>query len=578
MRRSKRSRVKPVEVYASRRVVVLGLFLVGMMLLAARAVELQVFKHDLLLGEGNARQTRVIEIPAHRGVISDRNGESLAVSTPVDSIWINPKRLDAHSAEVKLMTKMMGLKKAAVTDIAQSRPSKSFAYVKRYLPPEKAKRIMALKIKGVGVEREYRRYYPMGEAFGHVLGFTNFHDIGQEGIELAYEDWLRGVPGAKRVKREGGGGVIDVIERIRSERPGHELRLSIDARIQYLAYRELKAAVAANNAESGSVVVLNPNTGEVLAMVNQPFFNPNDRSKMKGGDYRNRAVKDLFEPGSTSKPFTIAAALESGEFTPSSIIDTSPGHYRVSGYPIKDIRNHGKIDLGEIIAHSSNVGVSKVAMKVPKESLWNTYRQVGFGQTTGSGFPGEVRGVFRDYTQWYPLDQATLSFGYGYSVTPLQLARAYSVIAADGVLHQISFLADPDNSESKQVMSAQTAKTVRNMMKKVVQPQGTGYRAAVEGYQVAGKTGTVKKAVGGGYSDNRYVAIFAGMAPASSPGLVTVVVINEPSAGKYYGGQVAAPVFSRIMAGALRQLNIPPDDLQSRDKKLVASANDGGAG
>jgi cell division protein FtsI (penicillin-binding protein 3) len=299
---------------------------------------------------------------------------------------------------------------------------------------------------------------------------------------------------------------------------------------------------------------------------------------MKGGDYRNRAVKDLFEPGSTSKPFTIAAALESGEFTPSSIIDTSPGHYRVSGYPIKDIRNHGKIDLGEIIAHSSNVGVSKVAMKVPKESLWNTYRQVGFGQTTGSGFPGEVRGVFRDYTQWYPLDQATLSFGYGYSVTPLQLARAYSVIAADGVSHQISFLADPDNSEPKQVMSAQTAKTVRNMMKKVVQPQGTGYRAAVEGYQVAGKTGTVKKAVGGGYSDNRYVAIFAGMAPASSPGLVTVVVINEPSAGKYYGGQVAAPVFSRIMAGALRQLNIPPDDLQSRDKKLVASANDGGAG
>ncbi len=572
----KRFRQQAESEFGSRRLVVLGLFLAGMTLLAARAVELQIFQHDILRERGVARQTRIITIPAHRGAIVDRNGEPLAVSTPVDSIWIDPRHLDADSDRVALMNRMLGLRKHAIRDLAQANPSKSFVYVKRHLAPEKVEAIKKLKIEGVGVQREYRRYYPMGEAFGHVLGFTNIDDKGQEGLELAYEDWLRGEPGAERVIREGSGGVIDVVERVKAARPGRDLRLSLDARIQYLAYRELKAAVEANKAKSGSVVVLDPNTGEVLAMVNQPYFNPNDRSHLNGAFYRNRAVTDLFEPGSTSKPFTIAAALESGTFQPDSIIDTSPGHYSVGGYPIRDRRNLGHIDLGTIISLSSNVGVSKVALQVPRETLWNTYRQFGFGQDSGSGFPGESHGVFRDYTRWYPLDQATLSFGYGISVTALQLARAYSVFAADGIIHQISFIADPEHLDAHQAISAETARTVRGMLLKVVQPKGTGYRAAVEGYQVAGKTGTARKAVKGGYSRDRYTAVFAGMAPATAPELVIVVVINEPSAGEYYGGVVAAPVFSRIMAGALRQLNVAPDGLPAR-RKMADAKPQGGA-
>ncbi len=562
--------------FAYRRLFVLGLFVVGMLLLAGRAVELQIFQHDMLRGKGVARQTRVVEIPAHRGAIVDRNGEPLAVSTPVDSIWINPRRLDVRSESVAVMGRMLGLGKYAIRDLVEANPDKSFVYVKRHLSPEEAAAIMKLKIKGVGVQREYRRYYPMGESFGHVLGFTNIDDVGQEGLELAYNDWLKGVPGAKRIMREGGGGVIDVIERVKEARPGRDLRLSLDSRIQYLAYRELKAAVTANRAKSGSIVVLDPNTGEVLAMVNQPFFNPNNRASIRGDEYRNRAVTDLFEPGSTSKPFTIAAALESGEFTPDSVINTSPGRYYINGYPIKDRRDLGKIDLGTIISLSSNVGVSKVALEVPRETLWNTYRQAGFGQTTGSGFPGEAHGVFRDYTRWYPLDQATLSFGYGFSVTPLQLARAYSIFATDGVIRQVSFVADPEHVNATQAISPETAHAVRNMLMRVVQPKGTGYRAAVEGYQVAGKTGTARKAIKGGYSKDHYVAVFAGMAPATAPELVVVVVIDDPSAGEYYGGVVAAPVFSRVMAGALRQLNIPPDGLPPR-KKVADARPDGGA-
>ena len=573
----KRYRKQSSPEFAYRRVFVLGLFVLGMALLAGRAVELQIFEHDVLRGEGNVRQTRVVEISAHRGTIFDRNGEPLAVSTPVDSIWINPRRLDAWSEPVEVMSRMLGLSKHAVRDLALKNPNKSFVYVRRHLSPEEAAAIMKLKIAGVGVQREYRRYYPMGESFGHVLGFTNIDDVGQEGLELAYNDWLKGVPGAKRIMREGkgGGGVIDVIERVKAARPGRDLRLSLDSRIQYLAYRELKAAVTANRAKSGSIVVLDPNTGEVLAMVNQPFFNPNNRASIKGDEYRNRAVTDLFEPGSTSKPFTIAAALESGEFTADSVVNTSPGKYYINGYPIKDRRDLGKIDLGTIISQSSNVGVSKVALEVPRETLWNTYRQAGFGQTTGSGFPGESHGVFRDYTRWYPLDQATLSFGYGFSVTALQLARAYSIFATDGVIHQVSFVANPEHASAAQAISPETACTVRNMLLRVVQPKGTGYRAAVEGYQVAGKTGTARKAVKGGYSKDHYVAVFAGMAPATAPELVVVVVINDPSAGEYYGGVVAAPVFSRVMAGALRQLNIAPDGLPAR-KKVADARADGG--
>ncbi len=555
--------------YPGRRLVVLFLFLVGMLLLAVRAIELQVFEHDFLQQKGSAHQTRVVKIPAHRGKILDRHGEPLAISTPVDSIWVNPREIALTPKTVSLLSQLLGMKQEEIRRRIESRAGKGFVYLKRQVPPSLAKQVKALKLVGVRVDREYRRYYPMGEVFGHLLGFTNVDDQGQEGLELAYDDWLTGVGGSKRVVREGRGRVIDDVELIQSAKPGQDLQLSIDGRIQYLAYRELKSAVKAHKAESGSVVVIDPQTGEILAMANQPSFNPNNRSQFRSELYRNRALKDVFEPGSTAKPFTIAAALESGEFMPTSLVDTSPGFYQVSGFPIKDRKDFGKINLGAIISRSSNVGASKVAMQLAPEQLWDVFQKLGFGQPTGTGFPGEVGGVLRDYSQWYPLDRATLAFGYGFSVTALQLAQAYSVIAAEGVYRPLSLLTASQRVEPTSVLSPQTAIEVRKMMRQVVQPRGTGYRAAVEGYDVAGKTGTARKAVGGGYAEDRYVSVFAGMVPADLPRLVAVVVIHEPKAGKFYGGEVAAPIFSRIMSGALRQLNVAPtlhSDTQAEQK------------
>lgn len=544
--------------YPGRRLVVLFLFLVGMLLLAVRAIELQVFQHDFLQQKGSAHQTRIVNIPAHRGKILDRHAEPLAISTPVDSIWVNPREIELTPKTVSLLSPLLGMKQEEIRRRIEGRAGKGFVYLKRQVPPSLAKQVKALKLAGVRIDREYRRYYPMGEVFGHLLGFTNVDDQGQEGLELAYDDWLAGVSGSKRVIREGQGRVIGDVELIQAAKPGQDLQLSIDGRIQYLAYRELKSAVKANHAKSGSVVVIDPQTGEVLAMVNQPSFNPNNRSQFRSELYRNRALKDVFEPGSTAKPFTIAAALESGAFMPTSLVDTSPGFYRVSGFSIKDRRDFGEINLGEIISHSSNVGASKVAMQLAPEQLWDVFQKLGFGQPTGIGFPGEVGGVLRDYSQWYPLDKATLAFGYGFSVTTLQLAQAYSVIAADGMYRPLSLLASAQTVEATTVISPQTSMEVRQMMRRVVQPQGTGFRAAIEGYDVAGKTGTARKAIAGGYAEDQYVAVFAGMVPVDAPRLVAVVVINEPKAGRFYGGEVAAPIFSRIVSGALRELNVAP--------------------
>jgi len=554
--------------YPGRRLVVLLLFLSGMLLLSMRAIELQVFQHDFLLQKGNAHQTRVVKISAHRGKILDRYGEPLAISTPVDSIWVNPREVKLTPTTVSHLSRILGVKQESIRARVEGRADKGFVYLKRQVPPSIAKQVKTLKLSGVRVDREYRRYYPMGEVFGHLLGFTNVDDQGQEGIELAYDNWLAGLSGSKRVIREGRGRVIDDVELIQSAKPGQDLRLSIDGRIQYLAYRELKSAVKANKAKSGSVVVIDPQTGEILAMANQPSFNPNNRSQFRSELYRNRALKDVFEPGSTAKPFTIAAALESGAFMPASVVDTSPGYYQVSGFPIKDSKDLGKLDLGAIISLSSNVGASKIALQLAPEQLWDVFQKLGFGQPTGTGFPGEVGGVLRDYSQWYPLDRATLAFGYGFSVTALQLAQAYSVIAADGVYRPLSLLASAQSAEATPVLSPQSSLAVRKMMQQVVQPGGTGSRASVEGYEVAGKTGTARKAVNGGYAKDRYVAVFAGMVPADAPRLVTVVVIHEPSAGKFYGGEVAAPVFSRIMSGALRQLNVPPSTRPSREYQV----------
>ncbi len=549
-------------IHPVRRLFVLVLFLIGMGLLAARAVELQVFQHDFLHKKALSSHTRVVEIPAHRGEILDRQGEPLAISTPVDSIWVDPRKIELTPRAIKGLATLLGLRETDLVEKIEAARDKGrgFLYLKRQLTPEVAKAVLDLKIAGVGKQREYRRYYPMGEVFSHVVGFTGIDDEGLEGIELAYDGWLRGEPGRKRVVREGRGGVIEDVELIAPARPGKSLTLSIDGRIQYLAYRELKAAIKRHRAESGSVVVLDPKTGEVLAMVNQPAFNPNDLRQRKGSRTRNRAVTDVFEPGSTAKPFTIAAALESGKWRVDSTIDTGPGHYRVSGYTIKDSKNLGKIDLGGIISHSSNVGASKVALELEPVDLYTVFERVGFGTSTGSGLPGEVGGVLRNWAQWYRLDQATLSFGYGFSVTALQLAQAYAVIAADGMRNPVTLVKGQASDEPQQVMSADTARKVRAMMERVVQPSGTGYRAAIEGYRVAGKTGTAKKLVGGSYSEDAYTAVFAGMAPAGDPRLVAVVVVHAPRAGGFYGGEVAAPVFSKIMTRALRILNVTPDD------------------
>lgn len=555
--------------YVWRRWLIQFLFFAGMALLAARAVDLQVFKHDFHENQAANRHARAVPVSAHRGDIVDRNGEPLAISTPVDSVHLNPRILDLTPEIALGLSKITGVDPKVIKDKVARNPSKSFIYLKRHLQPEVGEAIRKLELAGVGTEREYHRFYPKGEVFGHLLGFTNIDDFGQEGLELAYNDWLKGEEGSKRVLKDKGGRTIGELELIKPAKEGKLLQLSVDSRIQYLAYRELKAAVEANQAESGSVVVLDPNSGEVLAMANQPSFNPNDRSQFHGRYYRNRAITDVFEPGSTVKPFTIASALESGQFDMTSLIDTSPGYVRVSGFPIRDHNNLGEIDLATIIAKSSNVGASKLAMELAPEQLWDVFQRVGFGQPTGSGFPGEASGVLRDYSQWYDLDRATLAFGYGFSVTALQLAEAYSVIASNGILRPVTFLSSDYKESGERVLDEQTARTVRAMMRKVVEPEGTGYRAAIEGYSVSGKTGTARKIVGGEYSKDRYTTVFAGMVPADDPRLVAIVVIHTPKAGKYSGGQVAAPVFSKILTGAMRLLNVPPDSLEVRSKSAV---------
>jgi len=544
-----------------RRVLVLGVFALGMLVLVGRAIDLQVLKQDFLRGQGDARHLRVVGMPAHRGMITDRNGEPLAISTPVDSVWANPRELSLADPRLPQLARLLELDQDDMLRRLAARETREFVYLRRHVSPELSARVQALELPGVALEREYRRYYPMGEVMAHVVGFTNIDDRGQEGLELAYDEWLAGVPGAKRVIKDRLGRVIENVEALRPPRAGKPLTLSVDRRIQYLAYRELKQAVQAEGARSGSIVVMDPRTGEVLAMANQPAFNPNTRRNLRGELYRNRGVTDVFEPGSTIKPFTIAAALEAGVYGPASQIDTGPGFVRVGGHTIRDVRNYGRIDLATVIRKSSNVGASKIALSLEPEALWSLYSQVGFGQITGAGFPGEAAGVMGDYSRWNEVERATLAFGYGLSVTPLQLAQAYSAIAADGMLHEATFLRREGAAPGRRAMQAETARQVRAMLEGVVSGEGTGLRAAIEGYRVAGKTGTARKSTVGGYAEDRYIAVFAGMAPASNPRLVVVVMINEPAREEYYGGHVAAPVFREVMTGALRLLNIPPDDL-----------------
>lgn len=543
----------------ARRLVLTGLMLLGFVVLAGRSAQLQLVDQVFLQEQGDARHLRVVKVPAHRGMITDRNGEPLAISTPVQSVWVNPQELVASPGEMSQVARLLALDVDRLQRLIGQRKDREFVYLRRHVVPDLAQQVMALDVRGIYLQREYRRYYPAGEVAGHLIGFTNIDDRGQEGLELAYDNWLTGESGAKRVIKDGRRKIVEDVENIRSARPGRALTLSIDRRIQYLAYRELKATVAQHHARSGSVVVLDSRTGEVLALANQPSFNPNNRRRLKPDRMRNRAVTDVFEPGSTMKPFIVAAALQTGKYQTGTRINTSPGLFQVGVHTIRDMHNYGVLDLTGVIRKSSNVAASKIALSLEPEILWGFLSEAGFGVSTGSGFPGEADGHLANYHRWRDIERATLAYGYGLSVTAMQLAQAYSVFANDGYRVPVTLLRREDPSEREVVYSPEVARSVRRMMETVVMKGGTAPKAAVPGYRVAGKTGTVHKSVSGGYADDRYISVFAGMAPASNPDLVIVVVINEPRNGEHFGGLVAGPAFSRIMAGALRLLNVAPD-------------------
>ena len=572
MTRGAETKKTTAQRFARRVTLLMVLFGLAATSLSARAVYLQVLNKDFLNEQADTRHLRTERISAHRGSITDRHGEPLAISTPVDSIWANPRELAPAVDSVPQLARLLEVDEQELIRRITRSIDREFLYLKRHLSPAESAQVMALKLPGVNVQREYRRYYPAGEIVGHLVGFTDIDDQGLEGLELAFNHWLAGEPGAKRVLKDRLGRSVENVESIRPPRHGRELRTSIDLRIQYLAYRTLKAAVHAHGAKSGSIVVLDVGSGEVLAVVNQPTYNPNNRGEFPPDSYRNRAITDLFEPGSSIKPLVMTAALESGRFRPSSIIDTAPGFVTVGAKRIEDRRNLGRVSLTTILARSSNVGVAKLAMSLEPEQLWQAMHRFGLGALTASGFPGEAAGTLTHHGHWKAISQATLAYGYGISVTPLQLAQAYAAIGNGGRLTSVSLVGVEQPGNSQQIMSAATAIAVRRMLEEVVRPGGTGSKAAVTGYRIAGKTGTAWKFATGGYSKDQYMSIFAGLAPASDPRLAAVVVIDEPGGELYYGSDVAAPVFADVMAESLRLLAVAPDALPARDAGTAMQA------
>ncbi len=538
--------------------VFMAMFVMLALAMSARVVYLNAVEREFLQGQGDARTIRFERINAHRGMITDRHGKPLAISSPVSSLWANPKEL--------LETDDLG-ELAAAFDVPEEEfearlrrnIGKDFQYLRRMMPPPEAEKILDLGVPGVYEQREYRRFYPTGEVAAHLVGFTNIDDKGQEGVELSFDEWLRGEPGKKKVLRNLYGQTVRDIRPMVEARPGKSLELSVDLRLQYLAYRELKSAVSAHNAESGSIVILDVDSGEVLAMVNQPSYNPNNRTSLDLAAVRNRAATDVFEPGSTVKPLTAAVAMESGAMTAASVVDTNPGFIHVEGKTIPDPVNYGELTLAEIIAKSSQVGITKVALQLDEFEIWEMFRSMGFGEATGIGFPGESNGYLPNHRRWKDIERATFAYGYGLTVTPLQLAKAYMTLARGGSRIDVSLLKGQETSATR-VMDEETAGEIRRMMLHVTEGDGTGSRASVDGYSVAGKTGTVRKVGETGYDDTRHLAFFAGMAPADDPRIVAVVMINDPKQGEYGGGAVAAPVFARVIEGALRLLNVAPDN------------------
>jgi len=538
--------------------VLLSLLLTGFVVLVGRALYLQVLDSEFLQHEGAMRYARSLELSAHRGRITDRNGELLAISTPVESVFASPQDVGMSAAQRRQLAALLGMSDAQLRERLAAK-TRGFVYLKRHLPPDVAARVVQLRLSGIGLRREYKRYYPAGAVASHVLGFTDIDDRGQEGIELAYEDWLAGKPGSRSVIKDRLGRVIEAGENVQPPLEGRDLVLSIDSKLQYLAHRELKAAVKEHGAKAGAIVVLDSRTGEVLALANAPDYDPNARALRTPERTRNRAITDLFEPGSTLKPFTVAAALEARLVRPESRIQTAPGYLVVGDRRIRDVHPAGMLTVSEVIQRSSNVGVAKIALSMPGEQLWQLLTKVGFGSAPQVGFPGEVGGRLRDFQRWRPIEQATLSYGHGISVSLLQLARAYTVFSSEGVLQPLSLLRRQVPETGAQVMSPGTANAVRTMLETVVQPGGTAVRAQVMGYRVAGKTGTARKLDGGRYADDRHVSSFVGLAPVSDPRLIVAVMIDEPTKGHYYGGVVAAPVFSAVISEALRTMHVPPD-------------------
>lgn len=536
-----------------------------LLLLVWRLVSLQVLDTErgyrFLQSQGDARSLRVEPIPAHRGIISDRNGEPLAISTPVQTLWANPKQLVEKIEDWRPLASALGVAPDELERRVGSVATREFVYLRRRMTPADAAQVMALGIPGVYSRREYQRFYPAGQTAAHVVGFTNVDDRGQEGIELAYDEWLTGVPGSKQVIKDLYGHVIRDVQELSPARPGRALDLSLDLRIQYLAHRELKKAIASASAESGCVVVLDARSGEILAMANQPTYNPNNRGGDVGSALRNRAITDLVEPGSTMKPLTMIAALESGKYHPDMTIETSPGYIRVGRKTFRDHHNYGLLTLGGVITKSSQVGTTKIALSLEPGAIRDVFVRAGLGQSVGTGFPGESMGVLPDYRRWSDVARANFAFGYGLSVTPLQLARTYSILAAGGVERPLTLLRVRQTPEAKPVYKPELVRQLVDMMKTVTQPGGTALKASIKGYTVAGKTGTVHRIGAGGYEANRYVSLFAGFAPATDPRIVAVVIVSDPRGGVYYGGAIAAPVFSTVVAGALRLMNVPPDNL-----------------
>lgn len=574
-------KIMPELEFRGRFMLILGFLLFFACAIAARIVYLHVFHHEFLAMQGDARAMRHIPIPAHRGVITDRNGEPLAVSTPVMTLWANPKELMKDKARWAELAGALELKPAELAQKIEANAGREFMYLARRLTPEHGQKVLDRKIAGVYSREEFQRFYPAGEVAAQLVGFTNIDDRGQEGIELAFDQWLTGVPGKRQVIKDRRGDLIRDLQVKENAKPGKELALSIDLRLQYLAHRELRNTILEFEAKAGSLVMIDVRTGEILAMVNHPTYNPNNRRSLDPQATRNRALIDVFEPGSTVKPFSIAAAIGTGRWQPESKVDTGNGQMRIGRYTIRDVSRGGNLNLTEVLMKSSNVAISKIALDIGAQPVYDVMQGVGFGADTGLGFPGERVGQLPMHRKWGQAETATLAYGYGVSVTAVQLAHAYAVLGNQGRNMPLSLLRrDREVEQGAQVIDPKISRDVMKMLQAVVEENGGGgARAKVVGYHVGGKSGTAKKlATGGGYTKNSYRSLFSGVGPVDNPRVATVVVIDEPSKGGYYGGLVAAPVFGRVMAGALRILNVRPDNLPTQTQTAVVGSAQGGRG